>query len=625
MMMRVRFCETREASGWWYSKVEQMLENAKLKSSDNTAAIETLKKDHKKHYLQLPYVIDEVQFANLLTQKNFNVLLSYESTPEMVGVLKELNDAQLLNQNLFDVLISYDLPMIKEVYRLIKYQLLFGGLDHTKLAAIMEKAQHDPATPVQIIRNLGEVCALPICEIFLMKLPATLKDCIESKETKLHLYLNESGVFLRSSDTLSSLELTPQLKKAIAESKFDQPADNPVSIAIDKLDRCANNPLFKILDMTCKDGLTLPNRQRHCFVYINYLLKIINEMDVTSAFVAFNEIRDTVKSSNKVELLLTVKNSVNSWLKEDESMDWEHFYVIRMRQKVCHDKGNALIVMPMNIFHSFINAHHVIPDIQKLSFLHHYSNDDNSERDYRKFEFVFVDNLGDYAKQMPNLTEIVFRGCGVALPPSEKINFSLASAKKYDLKLIESNISSKQVNSNTILIMQEEKENTVLTHLKYKDKDGNSMLLHPPLTNIHKLKSTKDLSAVELQAISTACGECALKAFEPDDSSARKQLVTRFFSAQPISKEELKKVKLHAIRATTQKMKKFEDGSMASSAVTSLAEAKCENDITLKAIVGPYSVVNGMVVPEVKHGYESDPKAIEVIVRGTRSKTCKVS
>lgn len=64
---------------------------------------------------------------------------------------------------------------------------------------------------------------------------------------------------------------------------------------------------------------------------------------------------------------------------------------------------------------------------------------------------------------------------------------------------------------------------------------------------------------------------------------------------------------------------------MALSAVRSLTEAKCENDITVKAFVGPYNVVNGNVVPEVKHGHESYPKAIKVVVPGIKSNTCRIS
>ncbi len=303
-----------------------------------------------------------------------------------------------------------------------------------------------------------------------------------------------------------------------------------------------------------------------------------------------------IQSKHKIELLLTVENET------DPNLFLDLMNVIKMRIKVCQEKSNAFIVMPDKIFRTIIEAGMSISGISKLSFLHHHVHDSFLES---LTDLSYQEHVGNYAKHMPDLNDIVLRSCSTVDPDFDN----------YKLKILKSSqdISAIQVQATTLLILQKEENDITTTYIKYKKNGLNESRT---LTTIPLHKKNK-FSAKELEEISSYCDVTLEQKYSPIKKDP--VLVKKFFSDEPMTHEEVQLVKKMIIRARTENRKDFgKKPCMANTMMQTLMKTNYHG--TLKGYIKGYKIKANRVVPV--HGVDSIdafPKAVKVKIDGNLS------
>lgn len=287
------------------------------------------------------------------------------------------------------------------------------------------------------------------------------------------------------------------------------------------------------------------------------------------------------QSKGKIELLLLVENDIDKDLTD----------VIKMRQQVCQEKGNALMVMPEKVFRAIIETGVIVSGVSKLSFLHHHVRDAVLES---LMDLSYTAYMGNYTKQMPDLKDIVLRSCSTVEPDFDN----------YKLKILKSHqdIASIQVQAKTLLILQKEKDGIVTTHVKYKKNTSKD-----PITKT--FKNIHDLSPEALEKISKCCGVTLGHTLSMKKDP---KLIEKFLNGKPMNNEELHLVKQMFVRARTELRNDFGNKpSMASYVMRVLIEAGYHG--TLKGYIKGYQAVGNRVVPvHGVDGIDAFPKATKV-------------
>lgn len=311
----------------------------------------------------------------------------------------------------------------------------------------------------------------------------------------------------------------------------------------------------------------------------------------------------------KVELLLVA----------DIGIDPDLLGVIQMRAAASREKGNVLVVMGYESYEALMKKEPkpVLKGITKLSFLHHggHIREDLSSQ-------LFVDytpHVGTFARQMPDLKDIVLRGCGTADPvkaeEEKKKEQPVAAGRLHNLKIVAAgkNIENLQLQGDVILLQQKSlAEGKIETLVKYRDKTTQRPMTKK-LENIHLVKSDKELSLDELRAISDSADQTPLKLHQ--EKSREFSLKAFFDPDRRMTKEERTSAKQYILRARTEPTADFgQDATLIGKRVRdSLLAAKCQN-ITVKAYIGGYGPGQERAIPFKSHQYEKQPKALRAVV-----------
>ncbi len=347
--------------------------------------------------------------------------------------------------------------------------------------------------------------------------------------------------------------------------------------------------------------------------YILLLAEYINTLDPRTIQQTLCEHIKTRKSGQtsppkKIELLLLFSDSNTCPLAMIELRD-----VIRLRQKICREKGNMLIVLPHNAYQALVKSSLPILEITKLSFLHHYSQEGRNSI-FNPKDLSYAEKAGKYARNLPDLKEMVLRACATTSPIKPQKTYALILLKNTK------NIENTVINENSIVILQKFKHGQLTTQVKYIDPNTNQETIKNIPDMMKKHNSINDFSETELQNISTICG-ISLKSshVEDTDQSDSKELISSFFgksfqNPDAMERDNIKKVKQLAVRARTETREDFgSEPSIARTVREKLLEDKC-NGITVKAYIGGYAVLQDRVIPDRSHDYHKYPKAIRVHV-----------
>lgn len=313
----------------------------------------------------------------------------------------------------------------------------------------------------------------------------------------------------------------------------------------------------------------------------------VNIEDISDAFFEFIVAHQN-QSKQKIELLLLVGNDVDADLTD----------VIKMRQLVCQEKGNVLIVMPEKVFRTMIETGVIVSGVFKLSFLHHHVRDAVLES---MMDLSYTAYIGNYTKHMPDLKDIVLRSCSTVEPDFD--NYKLTMLKGHQ------DIASIRVQAKTLLILQKEKDGIVTTYVKYKKHDSKDKAITRTFTTIPMHKKIDDFSTEESEEIARCCGVTLERI-----SSMKKnpELINNFLNAEPMTDEELSLVKQMFIRACTQDRNDFGNKpGMASFIMQVLIEAGYHG--TLKGYIKGYKAVGNRLLPvHGVDGIDRFPKAVKV-------------
>jgi len=276
--------------------------------------------------------------------------------------------------------------------------------------------------------------------------------------------------------------------------------------------------------------------------------------------------------------------------------------VIQMRAKKNHEKGREFLVLSFEDFTALMASNEPIQGVTKLSFLAHGDK-----------EFGFLDNISKYINQLPQLTDIVLRGCGTAkeITPSEAIYVVRKANEPYEKK------PSIQGESQLVIQQTESEEGKILTKISWVtyDPENNAKIRHEK-TNIEGLPliTKKRLTEDQLQLLEQIPGVPLL---QHEDVSVKAQRNLFFNKKETISAEDLAKTKKAVRRARTETKMPLREyleqnyNDLLSQTLNKM-EPEQKNRISVKAYIGGYEVRQGRVVPERQHDQEKYPKALRL-------------
>lgn len=362
--------------------------------------------------------------------------------------------------------------------------------------------------------------------------------------------------------------------------------------------------LFKQIDRVEDAQLSLSGNKEH-YVKLLAQLKSISNLNDSLTEQAKNEneviskifyAEDIVTADELKSLCLHTSNKKTELMiiEGSDSIDYELAAVIHMKAKRASEKGNQLVIMSFDQFKKIIRTAQEIHGVTKLSFLHHGDS-----------EFGYVNKISDSINHLPDLKEIVLRGCGTAKKPQN--NLPVYAVKKindtYDRK------ASVQ-GENQLLVQQ--KENTdgkIITKISWRaiDPREKKSLLHEirDIENIplitEKYPSDEQLAALE------SIPEIPLLKHSSLYINALKN--TFFDPTKKISAKELADTKKAVRRARTESAHTQDD---LLSEVLGKMTSDQKDRISVKGYVGGYRLHQGRVIPATSHDYENESKAVRV-------------
>jgi hypothetical protein len=289
-------------------------------------------------------------------------------------------------------------------------------------------------------------------------------------------------------------------------------------------------------------------------------------------------------------------------IKSEDSMNLDLASVIQMRTKSALSKGNELILMTVDTFHS-IALSNDIHGVDKLSFLHHGDIE---------HEFGYAQHIQTYINHMPQLREIVLRGCGTAENPAyDKKPVYTAKVMPYDKPP-----SFQGDETSQLIIQQEQREDKLYTKVSWKEIDpatGNLVIIEKNTTSLRKIDGKKPTDQ-QLLALEQIEGMPLLK----HGSDYVRSMRDIFFSEnKEISRDELTKVKKALPRARTESATHSEKDLLAKILNNMTPEQRTR--VSVKAYVGGYHVMHGRVRPDTGHDRNTEPKAARVGPKFSRS------
>ena len=344
----------------------------------------------------------------------------------------------------------------------------------------------------------------------------------------------------------------------------------------------------------------------------------IGEWSQLSAMVILQNLRsmnipDPKKPHQKTELLVLAPA-------KDRPIDRDLLAVIKMRERVCREKGAKLIVMPFDAFNTLMCSEVVesVSGITKLSFLHH-SGQSLSEQASGE---SYAENVGAYAKKLPDLKDIVLRGCGTASVVAGSKS-KTAPVDMYSLKIVEGT-RTQHPQGNQLLIQQTCLDGVIKTTVAYREKldDSKSKIVvkNVELSRLYSSKNIRNNDGL-LSELSTCRDLPSIK--EVIEQEKKRLKATFFDKTQAMPRDERKMAKDVIVRAGTQDSHSFiceTDNaikSIAERVEKSLKKYGCDN-LTVKAYIGGYKAGPDRVIPSEAHGQSKSSKAIRVTVRKSK-------
>lgn len=305
---------------------------------------------------------------------------------------------------------------------------------------------------------------------------------------------------------------------------------------------------------------------------------------------SLHEIYKSEQISNIQELINSNrKNRVEIMVVDFTKLNFDLALVIQMRAKSALKKGNDLIVMDLKDFHDSLDKNDKLTGVTKLSFLHHVKED-----------FGYVEKINHYIDHLPDLNEIVIRGCGVSIPHTTEPQYSVKISKvPFD--------KAAPVQGETDLILQqEEKEGKIYTRATWAsiDKTNHKRMIKTidPILNVSKISGRPTEEQL-----------CELEQnkeipFLKHGNTYINSLRDKFFNIhQTLSPNETQKAKKAFRRARTETLTQPTDDYLSKIWNTMTAEQR--KRVSLKGYAGGYQVRKDRIIPEHKHDQMHMPKA----------------
>lgn len=274
--------------------------------------------------------------------------------------------------------------------------------------------------------------------------------------------------------------------------------------------------------------------------------------------------------------------------------------VIQMRAIKADKNGNALILMTFDNLKKIMKKDLKIEKIDKISFLHHLDQ-----------AGAYLDCIGTIADKMPDLKEIVLRGCAtVTDEPVEKLDREIKVANEpYE--------TTPNIQANCIYIQQKNVDGHILTKVTWRE--NNKPDLHEikdikSITKINKKKLT-DEQIESLQSIDE------IPLFKTNNNFIKRSRDIFFKTERVLTDEEKKRAKKTLIRARTENSRAKVQQNDAQFFVLSMLSKEQKERISVKAYVGGYEVMHQRVMPDNNHGYQGKPKAIRIGQKHDRRKS----
>jgi len=227
-------------------------------------------------------------------------------------------------------------------------------------------------------------------------------------------------------------------------------------------------------------------------------------------------------------------------------------------------------------------------------------------------EFGYVNPIASYIDNLPDLKEIVLRGCGTAGEPETKPDMP------YDVKKVEVPYEQQvQLQGNNQLVIQqkETENNTILTKLSWMQQDSKGSFKREVMETEEIEKITqKKLTTQQLQSLEKTPGVPLLKHSNEYVCSQRRLF---FNKDQALFRDQQAQIKKAIRRARTEDIPGMERGTSVGKNSTLLdvldkMTPEQKNRVSVKAYVGGYEVYQGRVLPTDDHGQSTSPKSLRV-------------
>lgn len=313
------------------------------------------------------------------------------------------------------------------------------------------------------------------------------------------------------------------------------------------------------------------------------LLSIVQAESISNA----SELKNLIKQLHNAHIELLVIDPNN--------MDTDIASVIQMRAKKSAEKGHELIIMTFNIFNQIMHEGYPIENIDKLSFLHHGDE-----------EFGYVTEISNYISHMPDLKQVVLRGCGTANKPADNPEV------KYDVKISKISYDKKPPiqGETNLMIQQKEHDGKTYTKLSWASMEPNTKkrVIHQivDVTNIPPLNEKK-ITDDDLKALEKIAGVPLLNHSNQYVNAMR----NIFFNKNiVVSKDEVASAKKAFRRARTEVATVLSDDLLAQ--VIHNMTLEQQQRVSVKAYVDGYYVRHDRVIPHDSHDQIKSPKAVRI-------------
>lgn len=314
-----------------------------------------------------------------------------------------------------------------------------------------------------------------------------------------------------------------------------------------------------------------------------------NEADIENALTIF--IAENIANSDELNTIShhTDNKKTEVLVIPPDEIDLDLATVIHMRAKNSHEKEDTFIMMSFEQFNEIMHDNQLVHEVTKLSFLHHGVD-----------EFGYVSEIENYINHLPDLEEIVLRGCGTANEPTGKPTLYVVkmSNTPYDQK------APIQGNESLVVQQKEDESGEIMTKVSWMAENTRHEIQN--ITGIPKIAKNKP-SDEELKSLEHIKGLPLLKHSNTYISSVR---ATFFNPDKAISTADKFQAKKVLRRARTESAVSSE-GDLLSEVLDNMnAEQKAK--VSVKAYIGGYEVRQQRILPSQAHGYGNAPKALRI-------------